>query len=144
MNKTLKRILIGIGAVIAIIVLIAVGFGLKMKSELKNMHVVETKEIIQNAFAIKDSFVNMFLVRDSDNYVAIDAGTDIKVIRAELTKLNIDSTKVLAVLLTHGDGDHTAALTLFKNANVYMARDEEQMINGKTAKNVVYSQLHFS
>jgi len=71
MNKTLKRILIGIGAVIAIIVLIAVGFGLKMKSELKNMHVVETKEIIQNAFAIKDSFVNMFLVKDSDNYVAI-------------------------------------------------------------------------
>jgi len=134
MNKIIKRFLIGIGAVIAILVLIAVSFGLKMKSELKNMHVVETKEVIQNIFAIKDSFVNMFLVKDSDNYIAIDAGNDIKVIRAELAKLNIDSSKVLTVLLTHGDGDHTATLTLFKNANVYLSRDEEQMINGKTAK----------
>lgn len=134
MNKTVKRILIGIGSVIVILVLIAGGFGLKMKSEMKKMHVTETAEVIPGVFALKDSFVDMFLVKDSDNYVAIDAGANVKTIRTELAKLNIDSSKVSAVFLTHCDGDHTAALTMFGNAKIYMSRDEEQMINGKTAK----------
>lgn len=134
MNKTLKSILIGIGIIIVILVLMLAGFWLKMKSELKNMHVSETKEVVSGVFAIKDSFVNMFIVKDSDNYVAIDAGADVKTIRNELDKLNIDSSKVVAVLFTHCDGDHTAALSMFKNASVYLSRQEEQMINGKTAK----------
>ena len=134
MNKTLKRILIGVGILFAVILLTGVGFGLKMKSEMKNMHVIETKEVTKNVFAVKNSFVNMFLVKDSDNYVAIDAGADVKVIKSELQKLNIDTLKIKAVFLTHGDGDHTAALSVFKNARVYLAREEEQMINGKTSK----------
>lgn len=134
MNKTLKRILIGAGILIAILVLTVLGFGFKMKSELKKMHTIETKEVVQNVFSVKDGFVNMFLVKDSDKYVAIDAGADIKVIRNELNKLKIDTAKVVAVFLTHTDGDHTAALKLFKNATVYLSRDEEQMINGKTTK----------
>jgi len=134
MNKTLKRILIGIAIFVGILVLIVVGIGLKMKSELKKMHVIETKEVVQNVFAVKNSFVNMFLVKDSDNYIAIDAGADNKVIKEELKKLSIDTAKVIAVFLTHGDGDHTAALSTFSNAKIYLSRDEEQMINGKTAK----------
>ena len=134
MNKTLKRILIGIGVVIGALLLIAVGFGLKFKSETKKMHVIETKEVVQNVFAVKNDFVNMFLVKDSDNYIAIDAGADDKVIKEELKKLSIDTAKVVAVFLTHGDGDHTAALSTFSNAKVYLSRNEEQMINGKTAK----------
>lgn len=134
MNKTLKFVLITVGSVIVILILIAVGFGLKMKSEVKNMHVIETQEVVSNIYSVKDGFVNMFLVKDSDNYIAIDAGADVKTIRKELIMLKIDTAKIEAVLLTHGDGDHTAALSVFKNATVYMAREEEQMINGKTAK----------
>lgn len=134
MNKALKGILIGLGTIITILVLLVVGFWLKMKSELKDMHVSETKEVVSGIFAIKDSYVNMFVVKDSDNYIAIDAGADIKTIRNELKRLNIDSAKVVAVLFTHCDGDHTAALGMFKNAVVYLSRQEEQMINGKTAK----------
>ena len=134
MNKTLKRILIGIAILIGLIILIAVGFGLKFKSEVKNMHVIETKEVVKGVFAIKNGFVNMFLVKDSDNYIAIDAGADVKVIKEELKKLNIDTSKVVAVFLTHADGDHTAALSAFSNAKIYLSTDEEQMINGKTAK----------
>jgi glyoxylase-like metal-dependent hydrolase (beta-lactamase superfamily II) len=105
-----------------------------MKSEVKKMNVIETKEVVQNVFAVKNGFVNMFLVKDSDNYIAIDAGADVKTIRKELITLKIDTARIEAVLLTHGDGDHTAALPIFKNATIYLARDEEQMINGKTAK----------
>jgi glyoxylase-like metal-dependent hydrolase (beta-lactamase superfamily II) len=132
MKKGIKFTLWGSGILIAVLVLIATSFIFKMKSELKEMKVVETKELTNNVFAIKNTYVNMFLVKDSDNYIAIDAGADIKLVREELKKLNIDSLKVTAVLLTHADGDHTAALKVFKNATIYMSREEEQMINGKT------------
>jgi glyoxylase-like metal-dependent hydrolase (beta-lactamase superfamily II) len=134
MNKTLKKLLIAIGIFVVIIALVMGGFMLKMKSELKSMHVVETGQVIPNVYAIKDSFVNMFLIRDSDNFVAIDAGSDLKAIAQELKKLNINPDKVLAVFLTHTDGDHVAAVKLFKNAIVYLSTDEEQMINGKRTK----------
>jgi len=134
MNKIVKRVLIVIGTVLIIFLMIMVGFYFKFKSEISQMHVTETKEVTHNVYAIKDSFVNMFLVKDSDNYIAIDAGNDTTVIATELKKLNINADKVVAVLLTHGDGDHTASLPLFRNAKVYLSRQEEQMINGKTAK----------
>ena len=134
MNKTLKWILIGIAVIIGLLILTAVGFGLKFKSEVKNMHVIESQEVMPNVFAVKNGFVNMFLVKDSDNYIAVDAGADEKVIKEELKKLKIDTAKVIAVFLTHGDGDHTAALSVFSNAKIYLSRDEEQMINGKTSK----------
>jgi glyoxylase-like metal-dependent hydrolase (beta-lactamase superfamily II) len=134
MNKTLKSVLIGLGIVIVILVIIMVSFGLKMKSEMKKMNITETKEVVQNIYSVKDSFVNMFLIKDSDNYVTIDAGADIPTIEKGLQTLQINPVKVVAVMLTHTDGDHVAALKLFPNAKVYLSKDEEQMINGKTVR----------
>jgi len=129
MNKTVKRILLGIG-VLGVTPLLLMG-GLPKTNE---MNVIETKEIVHNIFAVNDAFVNMFLLKDGDNYVAIDAGNDINAITTELKKLGINPEKVSAVLLTHSDGDHVGALKLFKNATVYLSKDEEQMIDGKTAR----------
>jgi hydroxyacylglutathione hydrolase len=134
MNKTVKRVLIGVGILTVTLVVIMGGFYFKMKSEIEKMHVLETRQLTTNVYSIKDSYVNMFLVKDSNNYVAVDAGADVATIRKELKKLRIDSAKVVAVFLTHGDGDHTAALSMFKEAKIYLSKDEEQMINGKTAK----------
>ena len=138
MNKTVKRILTGIGLVIVILASVMGGFMLKMKSEMKKMNVIPTKEIVENIYAIDNSFVNMFLVKDSDYFVAIDAGKDVKAVTKALKDFNINPDKVRAVLLTHTDGDHVAALTLFKNATIYLSMDEEQMINGKTSKMMFY------
>ena len=134
MNVTAKRFLNGITSGIISVVIVAGIFSFKMKSEPDKMSVAETKEVVHNVYAINDSFVNMFLVKDNDNYVAIDAGNDIKVIASELKKLKIDPEKVIAVMLTHSDGDHVGALKLFKNAKIYLSKQEEQMINGKTAR----------
>lgn len=130
----MKRILLGIGIVILIIVLFLVGFYIKMKSEMKGMSPIETKEVVANIFSIKDSFVNLFLIKDSDVYVVIDAGNDLDIVSGELKKLNINPEKVVAVMLTHTDRDHVGALKLFKNAKIYLSRQEEQMINGKKSK----------
>ena len=134
MNVTVKRFLNGITTGIICVVIVAGIFSFKMKPEPDKMSVAETKEVVHNVYAINDSFVNMFLVKDNENYVAIDAGNDIKVIASELKKLKIDPDKVTAVMLTHSDGDHVGALKLFKNAKIYLSKQEEQMINGKTAR----------
>ena len=134
MNKTFKRVLIGTGIVVILLGLVTGGLMWKMKSEMKKMKVIETKEVVHGIYSINDTFVNMFLVKDNDYYVAVDAGNDMKVISDGLKKLNIDPDKVRAVLLTHSDGDHVGALKLFKNATVYLSKEEEQMINGRTAR----------
>jgi len=134
MNKALKSVLIGLGILIAVLVIAMGGFYFKMKSELKKLTVINTKEVVQNIYSVKDNFVNMFLIRDSDNYVAIDVGANIKTIENQLDTLGINPEDVTVVMLTHTDGDHVAALPLFKNAKVYLSKDEEQMINGKIAK----------
>lgn len=134
MKKTLKRNLIGLATLFVVLIVALFGFYLKMKSELKEMQVTETKEIVSGVYAIKDSFVNMFLLKDSNNYIAVDAGKDKDVIAEELKKLSINPQNITAVILTHCDGDHTAALELFKHAKIYFSTLEEQMINGKTSK----------
>ena len=134
MKKIIKRILQVTGILIGILIILSIVFYLKMNSIIKTMSAVKTGEVVEQVYAVKDGFVNMFLVKDSDYYVAIDAGNDPEVISAGLKKLNIDPDKVIAVMLTHTDGDHVAGLKLFKNARVYLSREEEQMINGKTAR----------
>ena len=69
-----------------------------------------------STFLIKDEFVNMYLIKDSLGYIAIDAGKDLMVIETELHKLNIKPEEVIAVFLTHSDMDHVAGIPLFKNA----------------------------
>ena len=51
-----------------------------------------------------------------------------------MEKLNIDHQKVVAVFLTHSHADHVGALELFKNATIYISREEEQMINRQTSR----------
>ena len=134
MKKILKRIAIILGIVIAAIIILIVAFIFKIKSATKVMKPVETMKVVVDVFSIKDSFVNMFLIKDSDNYIAIDAGNDSKAIETELKKLNINSDKIIAVFLTHTDRDHVSALSLFKNAKVYFSRKEEDMLTGKSKK----------
>ena len=134
MKKTLKRILLGICILVVIIILFFVGYMLKAKSEIKKMSPVETKEIVDNIFSIRDSFSNLYLVKDSDQYIVFDAGNDPDIVSGELTKLGISPEKISAVFLTHSDGDHVRAIKLFGNAKIYLSVNEEQMINGETPR----------
>ena len=51
-----------------------------------------------------------------------------------MNALNINPKNVRFVLLTHTDNDHVGGLSLFPNATVYLSKEEEQMINGKTSR----------
>jgi len=126
--------LIVIGIIVAVILIIIVGFVLKFKSETAKMRPSETGKISENGYVIKDDFVNMYLIKDSLGYIAIDAGKGIENVKKGLKELNINADEVIAVILTHSDMDHVAALPLFKNAKLYMAKEEVNMLNGKKQK----------
>jgi len=134
MNKKIKIILIGIGTLIVLCLLFGAGFMYKFKSEIKKMHPAATGKIVDNIFAIKDEFVNIYVLQDSNQYIVIDAGQDIDVVADGLKKLNINPDSVIAVLLTHTDPDHVAGVPLFKNAKIYLAKEEEKMLTGEKQK----------
>lgn len=129
--KKLLRWLLGLMLIlVALLVLLIVVSG----SAKKKMTPAETGRLTEDVYAVRDKFVNMYLVRDGNDYIAIDAGIKPGSIRGELRKLDIDPDRVKAVFLTHSDSDHAGGLSLFKRATVYMHEDEEQMINGETGR----------
>ena len=134
MKKKFKIVLFVLGTLITLVLLIGGYFFYKFNSETKKMHPVATGKIVDNIFAIKDEFVNMYVIKDSNQYVAIDAGKDINVIEAEFKKLDISPDMVVAVLLTHTDMDHVAGIPLFKNAKIYISKQEVKMLNGEAQK----------
>lgn len=127
-----------LGMIIGIVIVLALGFGgwygLKMKAVFDEMTPVSTQELADGVFVIQDAFTNMYLLKNGENYVAIDAASRINTVKQEMDKLGIDPYNVNAVFLTHTDGDHVGAVKLFKDATVYISAAEEQMIDGRTAR----------
>jgi len=141
MKKTVKRILIGLSIGLLILLLVVSMFNIKSEtdkikfnSETDKMTPLETQEIVEGVYSIKDSYVNLFLIKSGDKYIAIDAGNNLESVKQEMEKLNVDHQKVVAVFLTHSHADHVGALELFKNATIYISREEEQMINRQTSR----------
>lgn len=135
MMEFLKILLIIVGALVAALVIIGGWYFLRMKHELSIMCALDTQGLVGGISVIKDDhYINMFLIKADDGYVAIDAAQHEDQVKQEMAILNIDPAMVKAVLLTHSDYDHAGAVNLFSNAAVYLPAAEEQMVNGKTAR----------
>jgi len=134
MKKPVKRILRGTLIFFGIIFLIVLYFGLRFWIGTRDMTPAETQKINDSVYCVKDRFVNAYIFRTGADYVLVDAGNDAAGFKSGLDQLGISPDAVTAVLLTHTDGDHIGAMSLFPKAKVYMHRDEEQMINGKNGK----------
>lgn len=95
----------------------------------KSFHPLSTGEVIDGIYSINDggiSNVNMYIIRSSDGYIAVDAGCYKFGVKKELKKLNINPEEVKAVFLTHLDSDHVSSLPLFKNAVIYIPDEEKK------------------
>ena len=142
MNKILKRTLIITGIIVGLLVLAFIGMSLKLKSEMSEFAPMETGHVIDNIFVVKDDFANVFVVQDSactersrsTQYIVIDCANNPATVEEQIKKLGINPNDVVAVFLTHTDGDHVGALSLFDNAKLYMSKEEEKMINGEKSK----------
>ncbi|MCL1995205.1 MAG: MBL fold metallo-hydrolase [Defluviitaleaceae bacterium] len=71
-------------------------------------------------------FVNFFLVRAGEKYIAFDAGSDSEQSQRALRDLGISASDVVAVFITHSDYDHIGSLDLFYNATLYTGITEFQ------------------
>ena len=102
---------------------------------------LESGRITDNVFAIKDDDANLFVYTDGENTVCIDCGFKNNLaLEKELKSLNINLDSISHLFLTHTDMDHAGGVSvysnvhLFDNAKLYLGRDEEQMIDGRTPR----------
>ena len=134
MKKHLKRILIITCIIIGVLALGYGGLFLKLKSETSGFAPVETGRVVDDIFVVKDDFANSFIIQDGEQYIVIDCATNQSVVTEQMEKLGINPNDVAAVFLTHTDGDHVGALSLFGKSKLYMSKEEVQMINGTKSK----------
>ncbi|MBN1815201.1 MAG: MBL fold metallo-hydrolase [Anaerolineae bacterium] len=95
---------------------------------------VDTGQVVEHVYAVRVRDVNMFVYADGEHAIAIDAAYSGDKLRQEAGRLPVALESVTHVFLTHADVDHAGGLDAFPGAQVYLSRDEEQMIDGTTAR----------
>lgn len=95
---------------------------------------VDTGWVTEHVYAIRVRDVNMFIYADGEHAIAIDTAYSGNKLRREARRLPVALESVTHVFLTHADVDHAGGLDAFPGAQVCLSRDEEQMIDGTTAR----------
>ena len=93
-----------------------------------------TAKIADSLYAVNSMFVNFYAYDADGGIMLFDTGINAAFARRGLKKLGLSPDKVTRVFLTHTDFDHAGGLAAFPNAEVYISSEEEQMINGQTAR----------
>jgi hydroxyacylglutathione hydrolase len=121
-----KRVLKWLGIVVVILAVVAAAGGYAV---FGNNSPMGDGPVANGVTAVKDGFVNVFIVDLGSGKVAlVDAGRDKSgaAVLAALARKSLGPASVSAIFLTHGHPDHTAACKLFPDATVYaMAEDAE-------------------
>ncbi len=102
----------------------------------KNTYTLETSAINNDISVIKDNITNIYLIKIDDGYIAIDIGQNIKVVKEELSSLNIKIEEIKYILLTHSDVDHVGAISAFPHAEVFLAKEEDKLARSRAFRRV--------
>lgn len=94
---------------------------------------IQTTDIV----AIKNRINNLFFIPQGADWIVVDAGSDARLAKQEMESLLIDRYRVKSVFLTHTDYDHVASVKLFPNAVIYLSKQEKQMIDGSTNRQLL-------
>lgn len=116
-------VVLGVVAVTLFVLLLT---AISVFSSLKNPN---TGEITHGFYIVNTKSSAFYLINCGGFYTAIDSGSDIEVAQNELKKISISPDSIRYVFLTHIDYDHTAGLSLFSNAIVYMAKEESRLFD---------------
>jgi glyoxylase-like metal-dependent hydrolase (beta-lactamase superfamily II) len=130
-----KKILIVIASVVGLL-LITIGlYVFTLSSKFKTMKPVESGLLYNKLWAIKNRFVNVYIIKMPDSsLIAIDAGFEPAELKKEMAELGIDPSLVKQIFLTHTDYDHVAGIGVFRNASVYIYKGESVMADGSVKK----------
>ncbi len=115
----MKRVALGILGVLLLFVLLLGGL---FASAFIGNSAVQPGVVDGFIHVVSDGYVTLDVLDVGNGQVAlIDAGVDKdgKALLAELAAMGVDKKAVTAIFLTHGHGDHIAAIPLFPGAKVY-------------------------
>jgi glyoxylase-like metal-dependent hydrolase (beta-lactamase superfamily II) len=130
----IKRVLLGIGGVVVVLVATpVVAFAITMAGDKP---VTDGEPLGTHAKQVKDGFVTVGVIDVGGGGVAlVDCGDDKegKAVFAELKKRNLDASAVKAVFITHGHPDHTNGCAKFPKADVYAMAAEKDLVEGRVA-----------
>ena len=127
-------VIIGISIVIVVLIIAVIVFVFPMLS----MHPLGSGKIEgTDIIAIKNRINDLFFIPAGEDWIVVDAGSDVDSIKQEMEQLPIDANRVKGVFLTHTDYDHVASLVLFPNAAIYLSEQEKQMIDGSTYRQLL-------
>jgi glyoxylase-like metal-dependent hydrolase (beta-lactamase superfamily II) len=116
----------GIGLGVMLVCLLAAAAGV--------MTPAPTGRVADGLYAVKDVFVDLYVVRIGAETVCIDAGLSPGSVEKGFRKIGIDPASVGAVFFTHSDRDHVGGARAFKNAVFYMPESEVRMVDGTTER----------
>lgn len=112
----------------------------------------KTGRITDELVIIRDDISNIYLLTDGKTWICFDAGVSERGLLEEFKKVGISPEQVTALFLSHSDIDHVGGISLFKKATIYISKEEESLLQGKTKrihfgtitnnrKNISYSTL---
>ena len=104
---------------------------------------LKTGQFNEDIGILRDGHANVYLIKNGDGYLAVDGGDKPKNTLVALKELGIKPEEVNAVFLTHTDFDHCGAVEVFKNAEVYLAKAEECLLNGSVDRTFSKYKLKF-
>jgi glyoxylase-like metal-dependent hydrolase (beta-lactamase superfamily II) len=95
---------------------------------------LETKQLFENLYSIKDGDSNYFIYKKNNKVIAIDSGYKNSSTREmEIKKLPLELSEIDAIFLTHIDSDHAGCLyeesPVFDNTQIYLHENEKQHLN---------------
>lgn len=127
--------------IVSCVVVIAAGLTFLYFRMMSLMPVSSTGMVTPGVYALKDSFVNAYLITDGTNTIAIDSGLNTNNLAAQMKKLAIDPASVKAVFFTHIDSDHSKGALLFSKAVYILPEMEVLMINGTTKRRLMGMEM---
>lgn len=125
-----------IGVVLGILVL---ALGTLLFATFSGGLPIQDGQRLDGVEVVKDGIVSAFIVDiDGKSVVLIDAGNDRKAksILQGLSRRNLGPDAVKAILLTHGDHDHTAGVLAFPHAEVMALEPDVALVEGREVKSL--------
>jgi Zn-dependent hydrolases, including glyoxylases len=95
---------------------------------------IKTQKINSNLYVIKTLIVNCYIYDTGNELIVFDTGINRQLLKMGFRKLRLDYNKVSYVFLTHSDFDHVGGLKLFRNAKIFISKEEEPLITWKKAR----------
>ena len=127
----MKKIILGVVAVIVVLILSFMGVMASTFSGLKPL--LDGQEIAGGARRVNDGYTSAYLLPMGEKEVAlVDCGADVeaKAIKAELTRRGLGVEAVKAIFITHGHADHTGGCKQFPGAQVMVGDGDQGLVEG--------------